>query len=136
MPLGEYRGFKLEMSFGYFEGIHLLHIIGQGRHKIELGFDARGNITRIDNTLADLPKELQCSRDELKEANQQLASALAEKDKPFPQEVELSEKSGRLVELTAALQINEREPEILADDVPDEGDGTDAPQKKKDARER
>ena len=136
VPLGEYRGFQLEVSFDMWEKHHVLHIIGQIRHKIDLGIDARGNISRIDNALTDLPKELRDKQNALKEARQQLAVALAEKDKPFAQETELDEKSARLAELTTALQINEREPEILADDVPDEGDGADAPHRKKPARER
>ena len=80
--------------------------------------------------------QLQNNRNELNEAQQQLASALAEKDKPFSQEAELSEKSARLVELTAALQINEREPEILEGEEPDEGDEVDSPRRRKDKQAR
>ena len=83
-----------------------------------------------------MPKELQVKRLALDEAKQQLTVALAEKDKPFPQEAELSEKATRLAELKLALQIDEREPEFLTDDAPDEGDGADAPQRKKSTRER
>ena len=136
VPLGEYRGFQMEVLWDHHGGIHMICLCGQERHKIDLGFDARGNISRIDNALTDLPKELRDKQNALKEARQQLTVALAEKDKPFAQETELDEKSARLGELTAALQINEREPEILADDVPDEGDGADAPHRKKPARER
>jgi len=134
MPLGEYRGFTLEVSWDMWEKGHVLHIVGQERRKIDLGTDARGNISRIDNAVADLPKVIQAKQRALGEARQQLAVALEEKDKPFPQEAEFAEKSTRLGELTIALQIDVPEPEFLTDDVPDEGD--DAPQRRKDARER
>jgi len=136
VSLGEYRGFALELALDKWGKNHVLHIVGQGRETIDLGTDARGCITRIDNALADFPIELQCRRRDLEEAQQQLATALAEKDKPFPQETELAEKSARLAELKFELQIDEREPEFLTDDVPDEGDGTGAPQRKKSDRER
>jgi len=135
VPLGAYRGFALELSWNMRWKKFELHIVGQGRCEIDLGTDARGNISRIDNALADFPAELQCSRRELEEAQQQLAAALAEKDKPFPQEAELAEKSARLGELKAALQMDEREPVIFADDTPDEGDGPAGPQRKKEMRE-
>jgi len=136
VPLGTYRGFALELSWDMREKSYELHIVGQGRCEIGLGTDARGCITRIDNALADFPTELQCSRRDLEEAQQQLAAALAEKDKPFPQETELSEKSTRLGEQKAALQIDQSEPEFLEGEAPDEGDGTDGPQRRKDTRER
>jgi hypothetical protein len=115
---------------------HVLHIVGQERHKIHLGTDARGNISRIDNALGDLPKELRVRQRALGEAREQLTTALAEKDKAFPQEAELSEKTARLGELTVALQIDQSEPVVLEGDAPDEGDGTDAPQRRKPDRER
>ena len=136
LSMGIYRGFGLELSWDMWEKGHLLHIVGEARHKIHLGTDARGNISRIDNALADLPKDLRDRRRALDETRQQLAVALAEKDKPFPQEAEFGEKSARLGELKAELQIDEQGPEMLADDVPDEGDEADAPQRKKSARER
>ena len=136
VPLGEYRGFHLELALSKWGKNYILHIVGQGRCEIDLGTDARGCITRIDNALADFPTELQCSSRDLEEAQQQLVAALAEKDKPFPQEAELSEKSSRLDALKVALQIDEREPEFIPDDVPDEGDGADGPQRRKTVRER
>jgi len=134
LRIGEYRGFALEVAWDMWEKGHVLHIVGQERHKIHLGTDARGNISRIDNALADLPKELCTRQRDLGEAQEQLAVALAEKDKPFPQEAELAEKSARLGELTVALQLNERAPVIFADDAPDEGDGPAGPQRKKEMR--
>ena len=136
VPLGEYRGFQMEVLWDHHGGIHMVRLCGQEQHKVEMGVDARGNISRLDNALADLPKELPAKQHDLGEARQQLAVALAEKDKPFPQEAELAEKAARLGELKLVLQIDEREPEFLTDDVPDEGDGADAPQRKKGARER
>jgi hypothetical protein len=136
LPIGEYRGFQMEVLWDHHGGIHMVRLCGQGQHKVEMGTDARGNISRIDNALGDLPKELQLKQRALGEAQQQLAVALAEKDKPFPQETELAKKTARLGELTVELQVDEREPVIIADDAPDEGDGTDAPQRRKDTRER
>jgi len=136
LSVGIYRGFGLELSWDMWEKGHMLHIVGQERHKIHLGTDARGNISRIDNALYDLPKELRVRQRALGEAQQQLTVALAEKDKPFQQETELSEKTARLGELTAALQVDQSEPEFLEGEAPDEGGGADAPQRKKDARER
>jgi hypothetical protein len=83
----------------------MLHIIGAERQKISLGTDARGNITRLDNALADLPRELQTRQRALAEARQQLTVALVEKDKPFAQEAELAEKSARFGEIKTALQL-------------------------------
>ncbi|MCL2301564.1 MAG: SNF2-related protein [Firmicutes bacterium] len=136
IPLGEYRGFQMEVLWDHHGGIHMVRLCGQEQHKVEMGVDARGNISRLDNALTDLPKELQARQHDLGEARQQLTVAQAEKDRPFPQETELSEKTARLGELKLALQIDEREPEFLADDAPDEGDGTDAPQRRKSERER
>jgi len=136
VPLGEYRGFQLKVAWDIWEKGHVLHIVGQERREIHLGTDARGNISRIDNALGDLPKELQAKQRALGEAQQQLATALAEKDKPFPQEAELAEKNARLVELTTALQIDQSEPEFLDGEAPDKGDGPDRPLRKKSARER
>jgi len=136
LPIGEYRGFQMEVLWDHHGGIHMVRLCGQGQHKVEMGTDARGNISRLDNALGDLPKVLQAQRGALEEARQQLAVALVEKDKPFPQEAELAGKVARLGELTRALQVNEREPEILEGEVPDESDDFAGPQRRKDARER
>jgi hypothetical protein len=135
-PLGSYRGFDLELSWDMMEKQYLLHIVGQERHKIALGSDARGNITRIDNALADLPQALQHAQSSLEAARQQLTTALAEKDKPFAQENELAEKSARLAELSVALQLDKKEPEVLDCDAPDEGDSIAEPGRKKSAMVR
>jgi len=135
-PIGSYRGFQLEVVWDYYNGIHAIRLCGQEQHKVEMGTDARGNVTRIDNAIADLPQELQNSQNALQETRQQLVTALAEKDKPFPQEAELTEKSARLAELAVALQLDKRVPEVLDSDVPDEGDSVAVPARKKDGRER
>jgi hypothetical protein len=76
-----------------------------GTAKSPLGHGRAGQYLPIDNALGDLPKELQAWQRSLEEARQQLAVALAEKDKPFPQEAELSEKTARLGELSVELQM-------------------------------
>ena len=114
----------------------MVRLCGQEQYKVEMGADARGNITRLDNALAYVPEKLKIRLSDLDTARQQLGTALAERDKPFEQEAELSEKSARLGELKTALQIDEREPVIITEDTPDEGDAAEAPQRKKADRER
>jgi hypothetical protein len=121
LAIGGYRGFTLELSFDQWSKAFFLHICGRARLKIDLGSDARGNITRIDNALSDLPKQLAETRTKLADHRQQLAAAKTELERPFPKEAELAEKSARLAEVNAALNLDRREAEDI-DDVPDEGD--------------
>ena len=75
-------------------------------YQVELGADARGNITRIDNALANMPKRIQNMENKLNDLNQQMAAARTELGKPFPQEKELRSKSARLAELDAKLSLD------------------------------
>ena len=86
-------------------------------HRVTLGKDARGNLTRIDNVLNAMPDRLQNVRNTLDALTAQMEAAKAELGKPFPEEEELRVKSARLAELNAELNIDERTPmEQLADD--------------------
>ena len=102
--IGSYRGFTMSLSFEGFH--HQLTLKGEMSYKVELGPDARGNLTRIDNALVGMPDRLKAVRAQLDNLYQQQAAAKAELGKPFPQEAELQEKSARLAELNALLDMD------------------------------
>ena len=81
---------------------------GEISHQVTLGTDARGNLTRIDNALAGVPERLEVSKERLDNLYHQQEAAKAELGKPFPQEAELAEKSAKLAELDAALNMDSR----------------------------
>jgi len=136
IPVGTYRGFGMELSFDGIAKEYFITLRGQWQHRFSLGTDVRGNITRIDNALAGLPDALNSNRQALADFQQQLAAAKEQMVVPFPQEAELAEKSARLAEVNAALNLDQRENEDdLGDDVPEEGDVS-AGARKKDGRER
>jgi N12 class adenine-specific DNA methylase len=132
-PLGEYRGFQMELSFDSFNKAYEITLKGALSHKVALGTDIGGNITRLDNILAGLPEKLDACRQQLEAAQSQLVAAKAEIEKPFPQETELAEKSQRLAEVNIALNLDKREIEVV-DAEPDEGDA--APDRKEKAYAR
>ena len=105
-PIGEYRGFSMSLMYNPFSNLYLLTLKGAMSHQVELGSDARGNITRIDNALAGIPKRILNVENKLNDLNQQMATAKAELGKPFPQEEELRTKSARLAELDAKLSLD------------------------------
>ena len=115
MQIGLYRGLTLELSFDSFSQEYRLAMIGQLRHVVTLGTDVFGNIQRMDNLLESLPVKEQACREKLSELHSQLETAKAEVLKPFPREKELKAKLLRLEELNALLNIDKREPEIVAD---------------------
>ena len=82
---------------------------GQMTHRVELGKDVRGNLTRIDNVLAQIPTRLQSVQAHLDNLYEQVKAAKAEVGKPFPQEQELKEKSARLIELDMELNMDNRQ---------------------------
>ena len=110
VPIGSYRGFSMSLTVENFGKDFILTLKGQMSHRVELGKDARGNLVRIDNALAQMPERLQTVQGRLENVQAQLATAKAELGKPFPQEAELKEKSARLAELNAALNIDDRTP--------------------------
>ena len=110
VPIGTYRGFSMSLTVENFGKDFILTLKGKMSHRVELGKDARGNLVRIDNALAQMPERLQTVQGRLENVQAQLATAKAELGKPFPQEAELKEKSARLAELNAALNIDDRTP--------------------------
>ena len=107
IPIGSYRGFAMELSFDTFSKEFQLTLKGEMSHRVSLGADARGNLTRLDNALADIPGRLEKGVAQLENLQNQQAAAREELKKPFPQEAELAEKSARLAELDAALSMDD-----------------------------
>jgi hypothetical protein len=106
LPAGEYMGFKMSLRYeSYGSQINLL-LRGAMTYKIDLGTDALGNITRINNALDGLTKRLEGAREQLEGYEKQAAAAKEELEKPFPQEAELREKEARLALLNADLNID------------------------------
>ena len=110
VPIGRYRGFSMSLTVENFGKDFILTLKGKMSHRVELGKDARGNLVRIDNALAQMPERYKTVQGRLENVQAQLATAKAELGKPFPQETELKEKSARLAELNAELNIDDRTP--------------------------
>ena len=110
VPIGSYRGFSMSLTVENFGKDFILTLKGKMSHRVELGKDARGNLVRIDNALAQMPERYETVQGRLENVQAQLATAKAELGKPFPQEAELKEKSARLAELNAELNIDDRTP--------------------------
>jgi hypothetical protein len=120
IPLGEYLGFTMELSFEAYSKEYVVKIKGVLTHEVKLGSDYR-NTTRIDSTLNGFVVLLQNCEEKLEGVKVQLEAAKSEVDKPFLKEQEYKEKSGRLKELDIMLNLNEKDHEIFNDE-PDEGD--------------
>lgn len=110
VTIGSYRGFTMAMSVEDFGRQFVLTLRGEMSHRVELGKDVRGNIVRIDNALSQIPARIQSAQAQLENVKNQLETAKAEVNKPFPKEDELKTKSARLSELNAELNIDERTP--------------------------
>ena len=106
--VGEYLGFKLNVTFDSFNNKFVMNVKGAMSHPMEVGTDPLGNITRINNALEAMPIQLEEAQTKLSNVEHQLETAKAEVDKPFPQEAELSEKLERLAELNALLNMDEK----------------------------
>ena len=109
--LGSYRGFQMELSFDSFRHDFDITLKGAVSHRVSLGTDARGNIIRLDNALSSIPEKLEKAHEQLTNLQNQQEATRAELGKPFPQEAELAEKSARLAELDAALNMEDSMPE-------------------------
>ena len=111
--IGSYRGFELSLRFDTFRSEYQAILKGQRRYPVALGTDPLGNIIRLDNSLNNFPERINTAENELATLHQQQAAAQIEVEKPFPQEEELTEKSARLAELNAQLDVDEKshEPE-------------------------
>ena len=105
--LGSYRGFQMELSYDSFRSEFDIVLKGAMSHRVALGTDARGNITRLDNALSGIPERLERANEQLTNLYNQQEAAKAELGKPFPQEAELAAKSQRLAELDAALNMED-----------------------------
>ena len=111
--IGSYRGFELSLRFDAFRTEYQALLKGQRKYTVPLGNDPLGNIIRLDNSLNSFPERITAAENELTTLHQQQAAAQIEVEKPFPQEDELAEKSARLAELNAQLNVDEKshEPE-------------------------
>ena len=118
--IGEYRGFKMEISFDSFFKNIKLKLKNKFSYSIDLGTDANGNITRINNCLENIAKDIPIERERLDNVKFQLENAKKESQKEFPQEQELKEKQKKLDEINTELKINDDNHEILDDELNDE----------------
>ena len=111
--IGSYRGFELSLRFDTYRTEYQALLKGQRKYTVPLGTDPLGNIIRLDNSLNSFPERITAAENELDTLHQQQAAAQIEVEKPFPQEEELAEKSARLAELNAQLDVDEKshEPE-------------------------
>ena len=108
VQIGSYRGFTMSVEFSAWKQEYTLLLKGQMTHRATLGIDPRGNLTRIDNALAQMSQRLDATKAQLDNLYQQQAAAKEEVGKPFPYEDELKSKSARLVELDTLLNIDGR----------------------------
>ena len=120
--IGSYRGFKLEVYYDTFNSTYCLNLCGKAKHKVELGSDALGNLTRIENELAKLPDRLEAAKTKKAETISQFENAKVEVEKPFAFEEELKEKTDRLNTLNIELNLDEKDPSAI-DTEPEQGDG-------------
>lgn len=120
-PLGEYRGFKMELEFDTFERAYAVKLKGHFTHSVTLGTDVYGNITRIDNAVDNIETRLHKAEEQLENTKAQLETAKVEVEKPFAQEDELKQKMTRLTELNALLDMDKGDTPVVGGE-PDEGD--------------
>ena len=106
VQIGSYRGFTMSVEFSAWKQEYTLLLKGEMTHRTTLGTDPRGNLTRIDNTLSQMPQRLQSVKAQLDNLYEQQAAAKEESGKPFPYEEELRVKSDRLVELDTLLNMD------------------------------
>ena len=111
--VGSYRGFPLLLSYDTFGKTFQLTLKGTLSHTIDLGSDIHGNIQRMENMFEAFPVRLSACEKALDTIKEQMQNAKAEAEKPFAQEQELAEKTARLAELDALLNIDKRENDVL-----------------------
>jgi hypothetical protein len=121
VPLGEYRGFTMELSFDTFSKEYRIVLNGALTHEVRLGADSHGNITRINNVLEGFADSLKSCENKLVGVQTQMVAAKGEVDRSFPHEAEYQDKSLRLKELNVLLNMDERENQIFEAE-PDEYD--------------
>ena len=120
--VGEYRGFNMEISFDSFSKNIKLKLKNKFSYSIDLGTDINGNITRINNCLDNIAKDIPHERELLDNTYFQLENAKQESQKEFPKEQELQEMLRKLEEINAELKINENEHEMLGDEKEEKQD--------------
>lgn len=120
VPLGQYRGFSMDLSFASLTREFKVTLKGALYYTTNLGTDVFGNILRLDNLLGSMEERINTCREQLENTKVQLENAKLEVEKPFPQEDELKRKSARLDELNILLNMDKRESEIVDGDVGDE----------------
>ena len=118
--IGSYRGFELSLRFDAFRTEYQALLKGQRKYTVPLGTDPLGNIIRLDNSLNNFQERITAAENELATLHQQQAAAQIEVEKPFPQEEELAEKSARLAELNAQLDVDEKSHDPEQEEQPDE----------------
>ena len=116
--IGSYRGFELSLRFDTYHSEYQALLKGQRKYPVALGKDPLGCIIRLDNSLNNFPERISSVENELATLKQQQAAAQIEVEKPFPQEEELAEKSARLAELNAQLDMDEKSHEPEQDEEP------------------
>ena len=133
VEIGSYRGFRMEVYYDTLNTHYCLNLCGKAKHKVELGSDALGNLTRIENELAKIPVKLDVAKTKRTETVEQLQTAKAEVEKPFAFEDELREKTERLNALNIELNLNEKDRSVM-DTEPDQSE--EQPERKCANRER
>ena len=113
MELGEYRGMKMTVDYDSYRQEVKLILRGEMSHTVTMGTDVYGNLTRIENALANMPQKLEKAEERIAELERQTEQARAELGKPFAQEKALEAKAARLAELNAALNIDEKRKEPM-----------------------
>lgn len=114
--IGEYRGFKMEISFDSVTRNIKLKLKNKFSYTIDLGVDAGGNIIRINNCLENIARDIPLEREKLDNTKLQLENAKVESQKEFPQEQELKDKQRKLDSINAELKISDDDHEILGDE--------------------
>ena len=133
VEIGSYRGFRMEVYYDTLNTHYCLNLCGKAKHKVELGSDALGNLTRIENELAKIPVKLEVAKTKRTETIEQLQTAKAEVEKPFAFEDELREKTERLNALNIELNLNEKDRSVM-DTEPEQSE--EQPERKCANRER
>ena len=121
IPLGEYRGFQMELYFDTVQRNYVVKLKGETSRDVPLGDDAHGNIVRIDNGIERFEEALADTKNSLENTEKQFETAKQEIEKPFAKEEELREKTARLDELNILLNMDKKENEIVGGE-PDEGE--------------
>lgn len=131
--IGSYRGFRMEIYYDIVNAHYCMNLCGKAKHKVDLGADALGNLTRIENELSKLPARLEAAKTKKAETIVQLETAKEEIKKPFAFEDELKEKTERLNALNIELNLNEKDTSVM-DTEPEQTE--EQPERKCASRER